>query len=514
MKNSDLITFIGTIDKSEFESFYRSNSNRVVLSFYHISSYDLNKILDYFNINHKTKEEKDKIISNTLLNKSQEEKDKSTNKRLITRKNWSEEYKQEIRNKISFTKNNKSEEEKQLQIQKFKNTINNKSEEEKTLKRKRNSEATKNYFKNMSLEDKQAFSIKMKEVYANLPDEVKEERKRKIANTYKKNCIKKYGVSNTFKLKEVQDKAKHTILERYGLEYACQLPQCKLVGNDSSVNINFKNKLIENNIYIDDTINREFNLNLFTYDFKIDNTLIELNPSATHNSTWSPFTNQEKDKLYHYKKSKLARENGYRCICIWDWDDSDKIINLLLPRKTIYARKCEVKEVDLNTAREYLNQYHLQGYAKDNIRLGLFYNNKLISIMTFDKPRYNNNYEYELIRYCSSYNIIGGAQKLFKHFLKNYNPKSIISYCDWSKFNGDVYQTLGFIFKSYSIGKHWYNIKTKQHITDNLLRQRGFDQLFNTSFGKGTSNEQLMLDHGFIEIYDCGQAVYEWKNIV
>ena len=46
------------------------------------------------------------------------------------------------------------------------------------------------------------------------------------------------------------------------------------------------------------------------------------------------------------------------------------------------------------------------------------------------------------------------------------------------------------------------------HITDGLLRQRGFDQLFGTHYGKGTSNEQLMLDNGFVEIYDCGQQAY------
>ena len=58
---------------------------------------------------------------------------------------------------------------------------------------------------------------------------------------------------------------------------------------------------------------------------------------------------------------------------------------------------------------------------------------------------------------------------------------------------------------------HWYNIKTKKHVTDNLLRQRGFDQLFNTNYGKGTSNEDLMRDSGFVEIYDCGQNVWEWR---
>lgn len=182
----------------------------------------------------------------------------------------------------------------------------------------------------------------------------------------------------------------------------------------------------------------------------------------------------------------------------------------LKPRETVYARKCEVRDVDLSATREYLNTYHLQGYAKDSIRLGLYYDDKLVSIMTFGKPRYNKNCEYELIRYCSSYNVVGGAEKLFSYFVKHYDPQSIISYCDWSKFNGDVYIKLGFTFKGYSIGKHWYNMKTGKHITDNLLRQRGFDQLFGTNYGKGTSNEVLMLEAGFVEIFDAGQSTYIW----
>jgi len=97
--------------------------------------------------------------------------------------------------------------------------------------------------------------------------------------------------------------------------------------------------------------------------------------------------------------------------------------------------------------------------------------------MTFGKPRYNRKYEYELLRYCSSYTVIGGAEKLFSYFLNTYTPKSIISYCDLSKFTGRVYNRLGFILKNNKIvpSKHWYNLVTKRHITDNLLRQRGFD---------------------------------------
>lgn len=340
----------------------------------------------------------------------------------------------------------------------------------------------------------------------------------------KKTSLMKYGVDHPSKNSDVKrkvaltknkkygiyyfnnpEKVNQTCLSKYGLDYACMLPQCKVKGNNSKPNRVFSEKLNENNI----EFSREFPINKNQFDFKVRDILIEIDPSITHNSTFSIYKTKVKDKNYHYNKSMLARENGYRCIHVFDWDDQDKIINLLKFRKTVFARKCTVKEVSIVDSNNYLDMYHLQGHTKSDIRLGLYFNNELVSLMTFGKPRYNKNYQYELIRYCSHFNVVGGAERLFKHFIDMYNPRSIISYCDLSKFDGNVYTKLGFNLKTVSIGKHWFNIKTKQHITDNLLRQRGFDQLFKTNFGKGTSNDELMKHHGFIEIYDCGQATYE-----
>ena len=53
--------------------------------------------------------------------------------------------------------------------------------------------------------------------------------------------------------------------------------------------------------------------------------------------------------------------------------------------------------------------------------------------------------------------------------------------------------------------------KGKNKITANLLRQRGYDQLFRTNFGKGASNDELMIEHGWLPVYDCGQLVYEFR---
>lgn len=199
---------------------------------------------------------------------------------------------------------------------------------------------------------------------------------------------------------------------------------------------------------------------------------------------------------------------------MFDWDDTDKVINLLKHRDTVYARNCDVRVVNDIDTNKYLDMYHLQGTCRgQKIRLGLYHNNQLVSLMTFGKSRFNKNCEYELLRYCSHYNVVGGAEKLFKYFIDNYKPNSVVSYCDTSKFSGKVYDTLGFTLDTInSPSCHWYSAKEGKHITDNLLRMQGYDRLFKENHGKGTSNEELILNRGYLPTYDCGQATYIWRR--
>lgn len=333
----------------------------------------------------------------------------------------------------------------------------------------------------------------------------------KKANETKK---KRYGTHTYNNL----DKIKQTNLDRYGISYTCQLPQVieKNKHMISNINRHFKKLLDDYNI----KSNYEFKLNNMSYDLKIENTniLIELNPSYTHQSTgFRYFGKSQKDPLnknYHIEKTKNALNNGYRCIHVFDWDNWNKIINLLKPKEKIYARNCNIKQVSDIDINKFLNEYHLQGTCRgQSIKLGLYYNNELIQVMSFGKPRYNKNYQYELLRLCTSpnYIVIGGSEKLFNYFIKNYKANSIISYCDNAKFKGDVYINLHFKLKSFGQpALHWS--KGKEQITNNLLNQRGYDQLFNTNYGKGTSNYDLMIQNNWKGIYDCGQSVYIWNK--
>lgn len=333
--------------------------------------------------------------------------------------------------------------------------------------------------------------------------------------TYKQTCLKKYGVSNAAKITEIRQQIastlKETFVERYGVENYWALPDAKRSNGskNSKANLQFKALLDAEQI----PYQTEFLLGGKWFDFKVRDFLIEINPTATHNSTWGIYSTEGLNKSYHRQKTVIATTNNYKCIHVFDWDDQNKIVQMLTDKSQIYARDCVIRELSAMEAAEYLNKNHLQGYAKDKIRLGLFYEEHLVSLMTFGTPRYNKKYEYELVRYCTTANVTGGAEKLLSYFIKQFSPVSIISYCDLSKFTGRVYEKLNFkLVRKSSPSKHWYNMKTKQHITDNLLRQRGFDQLFKTNYGKGTSNEALMLEAGFVEVYDCGQATYVWHN--
>ena len=490
-----------------------------------------------FEIQQEVELERRQKISKTLKNRSQEEIDQTSKKSKLTKL---ERYGSSGFNNIEKRKQtclDKYGDENYSNRELFKQVANSKTKEEKAEINYKRSKSLKNYIENLS--EKQRF-----ERYKNT---IGKADRQKVANITKQNNLQRYGVTCTTKLDQTKDKMISTNLERYGVPYYCMTDKCRLsIGGNTALskpNLEFATLLKEKDIkyeqefpltgkiekknkkivFMEDRLTKEdidytedFKLVNYSYDFKVGTNLIEIDPWITHNSTVSPF-GTPKDRDYHFNKSELARKEGFRCIHVFDWDNVGKVVNLLKERPRVYARKCEIKEiVDKKYIKKFIDDVHLQGYANCTIAIGLFYKNDLVSIMTFGKPRYNRKYEYELVRYCSSYNVVGGAEKIFSHFIKMYNPKSIISYCDLSKFVGDTYEKLGFQFKSVGVSRHWYHPKLEKHITDNFLRQRGFDQLFGDLFGrygKGTSNDYLMREHGFVEIYDAGQATYIWEEV-
>lgn len=226
------------------------------------------------------------------------------------------------------------------------------------------------------------------------------------------------------------------------------------------------------------------------------------------------FNTPDYDKKYHLKKTEMCESLGIQLFHIFESDDLDiwfsMINNKLGLNKKIYARKCIIKELSYNEVVDFLNENHLQKSTVSKINLGLFYNNELVEVMTFGKSRFNKNYEYELIRLCTlKYcSVIGGASKLFKYFLDNYDPKSIISYANRRFSKGSIYKTLGFKFVENTEPNYFYFKDLKLLARHNFQKHKLKEKL--EFFDPSLSESANMMLNGYRIIYDCGNMKFQW----
>lgn len=223
-----------------------------------------------------------------------------------------------------------------------------------------------------------------------------------------------------------------------------------------------------------------------------------------------------KDRNYHLNKLEMCQKKGYKLITILEDEwllNKDLVIlrlkNLLgLSESKIYARKCAVREVSTVEARKFCNENHLQGYNGSKVKLGLFFNDDLVSIMTFAKPsiaKGSKNKEqviWELQRFCSKINthIVGGASKLLKYFERNYEWNQILSYADRRWSDGNLYEKLGFAFDGYTKPSYWYFNKQKR-IHRFALRKTKDDP-------KDQTEWEIRKSQGWNRIWDCGNLKF------
>lgn len=228
-----------------------------------------------------------------------------------------------------------------------------------------------------------------------------------------------------------------------------------------------------------------------------------------------------KDKKYHLNKLDMCTKKGYNLITVFEdeWVNKREIVesrllNLLGSKdlKTIYARKCVIKEITPSEARVFCEQNHLQGYTGSRIKLGAYYNGELVSVMTFAKPSISKGSNpnelgtWELSRFCSklNYRVIGIASKLLKHFERNYDWNRIFSYADRRWSTGNVYEKIGFNLVGNTKPNYWY-FKKANRVHRFSLRKKPEEP-------KNTTEWILRQAEGWNRIWDCGNLKYEIKK--
>jgi hypothetical protein len=260
--------------------------------------------------------------------------------------------------------------------------------------------------------------------------------------------------------------------------------------------------------------------NIITSDRKIlsgkelDIYLPDYNLAIEFNGTYWHSEEAGKDSHYHVNKTLRCLESGIKLIQIFEhqWLEKKKIfksviLNHLGKSNRIYARKCEI--VELENVTTFLESNHLQGTCSSAIKLGLIYDNELVSVMTFGKSRFNKNYEYELIRFCNKLNttVIGGASKLLSNFKTLYSPKSIISYANLQWSDGSLYKKLGFTQLNVSSPNYWW-IKKEIVLPRYKCQRHKLKDLLMDKFNPELSEKENMELNGYSRLFDCGNIVF------
>lgn len=373
--------------------------------------------------------------------------------------------------------------------------------------------------------------------------------------------IRKYGTDKIFTVKEIRSKIQKTKLDNFydecisgerltnvdlkvnrknfsGIDTDGLLFKCKSCnheftsymkyGNDPVCPMchisTFHREVVDYIRNINESLKMEINSLGVIENRELDIYIKELGIAIECNGNyWHSELSGKKMSYYHVQKTTLCEKLGIQLIHIFEdeWVNKSDIVkqklkNLLrCSKESIYARKCNVKEISHVESKSFLNNNHIQGSDKSKIILGLFYENKLVAVMTFCGLRKSLGYEsesdvYELCRYATAeIRINGGAGKLLSYFIKHYNPKKVITYADrrWTSFNINMYDRLGFVRGKVTKCNYWY--------------LRGIKRLHRFNFAKHTLNTKLknfdpnisewenMKNNGWDRIWDCGSIRYE-----
>lgn len=249
---------------------------------------------------------------------------------------------------------------------------------------------------------------------------------------------------------------------------------------------------------------------------ELDIVLPDIGLAFEYNGIYFHSEEMGKDSHYHLNKLKGVEAFGYRLITITDeeWLSKQDIVKsrlraILGLNKSIFARKCVLKEITYKECADFCNKNHIQGEAKTSVNLGLFLQDVLVAIMSFSKARFSTEYEYELVRYCCilNNNIIGGASKLLKYFETKYNPESIGSYSDRRWNTGNLYLKLGFNFIHNSEPNYRYYKHGKTHSRQQFMKHK-LKELFPNIFSEDKTEKEIMIEAGYTRVYDCGSALF------
>lgn len=370
--------------------------------------------------------------------------------------------------------------------------------------------------------------------------------------------LERYSVENVRQSTVVKEKIRNTLEERYGVTNSFLLPQARenLVksGNRriSKLNQMWKNALDALSEDIEFELEVPFGQNCYA-DLGWKDTLIDINPSVSHNSTKSflhtvglcnddPCDDAQHSpisELHHQDRFLAAEKEGKTLLQYFDWMDEDIFTaivrsKLYLDENTAPARKCEVRRISQKEANLFLRENHLLGATKgQSFCAGLFFEDELVFVNTYGPARLNKNFEWEAIRSCSKMNwhVQGGLQRADAFFKREASPESIVSYVDLALGGGGAESqnpgwalvatnkpsaTWVFVGGAGAIGGKPLFVRdasARRLSADRLLGlEVGGKYPSHHSDGSVFTNSDVLLMEGYLQVFDAGTRTFGWHS--
>ena len=341
--------------------------------------------------------------------------------------------------------------------------------------------------------------------------------RREIANAYDcsqsavtsyilKNHLDKYTNKQSI-IKRKTEKTKKTCLLKYGVVTPLMREDVRVKVSENRISIS--NPELELKKYVENVYGKpvtRFHDSSLELDIYIPEKKLGIEYNGNY---WHSLKN--KDKNYHYNKSKHFEEKGIRVIHIWEYEWNNErqrpileniIKNALgLNMEKVYARKCSIEVRPSASMKDFFNENNIQGFRGGKFAICLVYNNEVIMAYMMGHCYFGKGkYQWEVIRGATKlgYTVVGGASKIWKYFIENYNPTNCVYYIDYNYFNGNSLPYLGLTYlKSQPGFKNWW-VKTNTVKNREPQRHKEIKELYE----KGE----------VVPIYNAGTKVYVWEN--
>lgn len=366
-------------------------------------------------------------------------------------------------------------------------------------------------FQNKEIQDKQTQT--MLDLYGvENPSQLQHIKDKKVET-----CLKNWGTENPNQCQQIQDKKKSTCLEKYGVEYFFQTDVFK----ESISDYNFpRHSVGENEIFehlgniLDCEIiqgNRSV-LNGKELDIYIPDKNLAIEYCGLY---WH--SNKFRNNSYHKEKFDLCKEHNIRLITIFEdeWLNNKELIKTKLSHildsnnsKKVFARKCEIKKVSNKEKTKFYESHHIQGNGNSSIHIGLYYEQELVSCMSFKQRKQKI---FELDRFATKYTIPGGFNKLLNHFKIHFDWLEIITFADLRWHIGDVYIKSGFKYDKLLNPDYYYIINNKRSHKFNF-RKSSIKKKYSDLYNDALSESENMKNIGILKIYDCGKIRFKLIN--